>query len=76
MMRNWFELCEAAGYTILKMDRAQLYELAGRIIRDKWLSERAEKFVQGGVLPAGTRVRILRGCSPLELQALRGRLAA
>jgi hypothetical protein len=71
---NDFELVEAAGFPAKAMNPMELYSLAGKIISDDWLRQRCLPFIAKGVLPTGTRTKILRGCSPTELRELRERI--
>lgn len=68
-----FEIVRAAGFTAAAMDSWQLFQCAGRITRDAWLTARAEQFAVEGVLADNVRTRIVLGLSELERQALRER---
>jgi len=40
-MRNWIDLCTAAGINVRVLEPVRLYQLAGRIIHDGYLTKLA-----------------------------------
>lgn len=73
-LTSWVSLVAATGLPVRTMQPLEIFAVAKQIIDDAWLTKRCEPFVTKGVLPSGTREKILQGCSPTELQELRARI--
>lgn len=65
------ELCTAAGINVRNMELLDVYLTAGKIINDEPLRLRALAFLNGSVLPAGSRVDAIKKMTPQERLALR-----
>jgi hypothetical protein len=68
------ELLEAIGIKTAKMTPDQVYETAGKALRDRELTTLAESEVTDGVMPAGSRVQVIRAMSPADRLSLRERV--
>ena len=73
-MGNWVELCTAAGINVRNMELLDVYLTAGKILNDEPLRQRATAFLNGSVLPPGSRVDAIKQMSPSERLALRERV--
>lgn len=74
-MKDYADTVLAAGFPAQDMDLMDIYLLAGRITRDKWLDDRAHQFLEGGNLTADAHFKALKACSGKELQELRARVS-
>ena len=67
-------LVAAAGFDADRMDHGQVYLLAGKIINDRELTKRAEKYIRNRILPAGSRVKTINAMSEMQRELLRLRV--
>lgn len=73
-LRDWINLCDAAGFPVMRMTPGEVYMLAQKIIADEQLRIVAIMFLDHGILQKGTRAKILRGWPESERVALRERV--
>lgn len=67
-------LIEAAGLDPKHMTATQVYEVAGKIIRDEELTKASLEFVSGVLLPKGARAMAIRKMSAGAKAELRKRI--
>jgi hypothetical protein len=69
-------LIEAAGLDPKHMTTRQVYEVHGRLIQDKILTDAALKFLDGSILRKGSRALALKEMSAGAKAELRERIQA
>jgi len=74
-LKPYVELLTWVGLTPRTMEPVEIYLTAGRIIHDRELTKRCEAYVVNGVLPSGTRQRVIESMGPDDLQRLRERIS-
>jgi len=73
-IREWASLCSAAGINVRNLEPMDVYVLAGKIINDSELTEKARELCPGSMLREGIRVKALSAMRPDERIALRERV--
>jgi hypothetical protein len=62
------------AHTAAATHPVELYLLSGTILQDQDTTKRAEQYIVDGVMPKGSRLRVIQGMSEADLQALRQRV--
>ena len=76
-LKDWTQLCDAAGFEVKKLTAIDAYQIAGRIIHDPAVKKRKLEIARAtgqSVLRMGTTIKILRNMSAADLTALRERV--
>jgi hypothetical protein len=71
---TWAKLCTGAGINVRNLQPMDVYQIAGKILSDTLLTERALQFREGAISGEGARERALAAMTPEERLALRERV--
>ena len=75
MLEMQCELLQAIGINVAKMKPEEVFDMAGKALCDRELTDFAVKTeLNGSILPKGARARAVRAMSPVERLRLRERV--
>ena len=73
-LKPYVELLTLVGLNSRTMEPTEIYLSAGRVIHDRELTSRCEAYIVNGVLPSGTREKVIQSMGPDDLQQLKERI--
>jgi hypothetical protein len=74
-LKEWIELCDAAGFDTRRMSAMEVYKMGGRIIADEILRMLCLPFIENNILKKGTREKVMGLMSEADLVQLRIRVS-